>query len=304
MSRSSSESLTGSPLARIRSMTSSRTPARRAAPTWAAHTYAASRSRTAERMATERSFGSTTLCSRLKVTNGSRRSASPGLCSRMLNGPRTPPNTLTTSSTTWWCSAGTSDLPVTGAILGIISSMSWLNARIRLAPAVEIDDLGERPAPDRPKPPHRIADRQDCIGVIARRDTHRRIDLFLVRDVPGRQRRTEPESPRRQQHVLDCRINRRTRRTVRIRAILEAGDDPHRRLVVMVRQVLNGSILPLIARSIRSWRRRACRVARPDHFVIGLLIVDLHFLFDFRILQHQKAPALVVAATWSGLPCQ
>ena len=68
-------------------------------------------------------LGSTTLFSRLKVTNGSRRSASFGLCSRMLNGPRTPPKTLTTSSTTAWCSAFTSAFPVIGAILGIVSSL-------------------------------------------------------------------------------------------------------------------------------------------------------------------------------------
>src|ERR1700756_2589917 len=159
-------------------------------------------------MATERSFGSTTFFSRLKVTNGSRRSASSGLCNKILNGPRTPPNTLTTSSTTWWCSAWTSDLPVTGAILGMISSLSRLDARIRLAPTVEIDDLGERAAPDRPKTPHRIANGQDRVGVIAGRNAHGRIDLFLVRNVAGRQRRTEPQSPRRQQHVLDRRIDR------------------------------------------------------------------------------------------------
>jgi hypothetical protein len=55
----------------------------------------------------------------LKVTSFSSRSASFGLCSSMLNGPRMLPNTLSTSSTTPWYSAGTSDLPVTGAILGI-----------------------------------------------------------------------------------------------------------------------------------------------------------------------------------------
>src|SRR5260370_30202038 len=122
MSRSSTAILAGSPFARMRSMTSSRRPLRRAAATWAAHTYAASRSRTAVRMATERSFASTTLSSRKKVTRGSTRSASFGLWSSMLNGPRTPPNTFTTASTMAWCSAGTSDLPVIGATRGMMSS--------------------------------------------------------------------------------------------------------------------------------------------------------------------------------------
>src|SRR2546426_8048880 len=106
----------------MRSMTSSPTPLRRAAATWADHPYAASRSRTAVRMATERSFASTTLSSRKNVTRGSIRSASFGLWSSMLNGPRTPPNTFITASTTAWCSAGTSDLPVTGVTRGMIRS--------------------------------------------------------------------------------------------------------------------------------------------------------------------------------------
>src|SRR6516164_11671548 len=305
MSRSSSESLTGSPLARIRSMTSSRTPARRAAPTWAAHTYAASRSRTAERMATERSFGSTTLSSRLKVTSFSRRSASLGLCSRMLNGPRTPPKTLTTSSTTAWCSAGTSDLPVTGAILGMISSLKSY-AGIGLAPPVEIDNVGERPAADWPEPAHRVAERQDGVGVEAGRDAHRGVDLFLVIDVPCRQGRAEPESARRQQHVLNGGIDRGPGRASRPRdrAVLEAGDDPHRRLVVMIGQIFDRGVLTLVAGGVRSWRRGAGRIARPDHLVEGLFVVNLNGLFDLQVLQHQKAPALRIAAAGGGLAGQ
>src|SRR5439155_257055 len=116
----------------MRSMTSSRTPLRRAAPTWAAHTYAASRSRTAVRMATERSVGSTMLSSRKKVTRGSTRSASFGLWSSMLNGPRTLPKTFTTASTTAWCAAGTSDLPVIGATRGMRGS--FLETGVGLTP--------------------------------------------------------------------------------------------------------------------------------------------------------------------------
>ena len=81
-------------------MTSSLTPLRRAAPTCADQTYAASRSRTAARMATDLRFGSVTVSSRKNVTSPSTRSASLGLWSSMLNGPRTPPKTLTTESTT------------------------------------------------------------------------------------------------------------------------------------------------------------------------------------------------------------
>src|SRR5437667_227618 len=79
-------------------------------------------------MATERSFGSTTLSSRKKVTRPSTRSASLGLCSSMLNGPRTPPKIFSTASTTRWCSAGTSALPVIGARRGMLGSfLGWTN---------------------------------------------------------------------------------------------------------------------------------------------------------------------------------
>src|SRR5437867_4372160 len=73
-------------------------------------------------MATERSFGSTTLSSRKNVTRPSTRSASLGLWSSMLNGPRTPPKIFSTASTTAWCSAETSALPVMGLMRGMRSS--------------------------------------------------------------------------------------------------------------------------------------------------------------------------------------
>src|SRR4029077_6173435 len=84
-------------------------------------------------MATERSFGSVTLSSRKNVTRPSTRSASFGLWSSMLKGPRTPPKTFTTASTTACCSAGTSDLPLTGVSRGMgalpFSTSSWAGSR-------------------------------------------------------------------------------------------------------------------------------------------------------------------------------
>src|SRR5678815_4485554 len=59
--------------------------------------------------------------SRLNVTIGSNLLAMLGLCSSMLNGPRMRPNTPSTSSTTPWCSAGTSSLPVIGGTRGILA---------------------------------------------------------------------------------------------------------------------------------------------------------------------------------------
>src|SRR6516165_2062753 len=149
-------------------------------------------------MACERSRPSTTLPSRKNVTSGSTRSASLGLCSMTLNGPRTPPKTLTTSSTTAWCSSATSALPLTGVILGMISSRVKSNPGIGLAPAVEIDDLGERATANRTETAHRIADRQDGVRMEAGRDAHRFVALLRVTDMPGRQGRAEPDRARRQ----------------------------------------------------------------------------------------------------------
>src|SRR5919109_2080642 len=73
-------------------------------------------------MARLRSLASTTLSpARKKFPRFSTRSASLGLWSNMLNGPRTCPNTFSTASTTSWYSAGTSDLPVMGATLGMMA---------------------------------------------------------------------------------------------------------------------------------------------------------------------------------------
>jgi ABC-type transport system substrate-binding protein len=61
-----------------------------------------------------RSFGSTTQISRANGTIGSRRSVSSGLCSSMLNGPRTRPNTPITWPNTCSYSDSISVLLVTG----------------------------------------------------------------------------------------------------------------------------------------------------------------------------------------------
>src|SRR5215475_4173736 len=50
----------------------------------------------------------------------------------MLNGPRTWPNTFSTPSTTPWYSAATSDLPVMGATLGMMTN-SFLCSEENLA---------------------------------------------------------------------------------------------------------------------------------------------------------------------------
>src|ERR1700733_12838021 len=127
--------------------------------------------------------------SRLNLTIPSIFSASSGLCSSTLNGPRMRPKTLMTSSATCWASAGTWLLSLIGVTLGIVSSPCLnrheipgsspgmtatpsLQSWIGLAPIVEIDDLGQRTAPQAPEIAHRPADRQDRVGHIALGDTH------------------------------------------------------------------------------------------------------------------------------------
>src|SRR2546428_10877298 len=94
-------------------------------------------------MATERSGASTTLSSRKNLTSGRMRSASAGLCSSMLNGPRALPNTETTASTTEWYWAGTSDLPVMGATRGMGGSFQSVHDTLsgRRRTAMDARDL-------------------------------------------------------------------------------------------------------------------------------------------------------------------
>src|SRR6516225_3457657 len=119
-----------------------------------------------------------------------------------------------------------------------------------LAPPVEINDVGERPATERPKAAHRVTDRQDRIGVEALRDAHRRIDLLLVCNMSCRQRRAEPERTRRQQHILHRRIDRRAGYPCRIGAVLEARYNPYRRLVVVIGQVFDGRMLSFMPHAV------------------------------------------------------
>src|SRR5262249_43133806 len=125
-------------------------------------------------------------------------------------------------------------------------------------------------------------------------------------DVPRRQSRAEPECPRREQHVLDGGIDRGPRRAswTGDGSVLEAGDDPYRRLVVVIRQIFDSSVLATVFGSIRPRRRWPARVAWLDHLVEGLFVIDLHLLFDFRVLEHQKAPPLSIATAGRGLARQ
>src|SRR5215472_16016696 len=59
-----------------------------------------------------------------------------------------------------------------------------LKPRVGFAPPILEDDILERPAAQRPEPTHRPADRQDRVGMDARRQAENRVDFFPVAGVP------------------------------------------------------------------------------------------------------------------------
>jgi len=67
---------------------------------------------------------------------------------------------------------------------------------------------------DRSKPTHRVADRQQGVGVDVQQPK-RRLRFLLELQVERRQSRTQAERSRGQQHVLNRWIDRRARRVGR-----------------------------------------------------------------------------------------
>src|SRR6266446_3499145 len=128
------------------------------------------------------------------------------------------------------------------------------------------------------------------------------VGLLFVQKVSGRQSGAEAEGAGRQQHVLHGGVDggsgraRGRRRSLHIGVrIFNAGDDPHGRFVEVVGQILHRRVLPVVLLAADAWRRRALEVSRPDHLVESALVVDLHGLFDLRVLDDQEPPALGVA---------
>src|SRR5262249_4858558 len=111
----------------------------------------------------------------------------------------------------------------------------------RLAPALAIDDIGERAAAERPEFAHGVDDRENGVGVDAGRQPERGLGLLLVEQMAGGERRAEPERACGEQHVLHGRIDARAGGTVGLlAAVLDAGDDPHRGLVKVLGEILGG----------------------------------------------------------------
>ena len=111
------------------------------------------------------------------------------------------------------------------ADLAIIQDALVLQIPVRLAPLVFIDDIGQRDTADWPEPAHWVAYRYQGIRVNAGRQAEGSFGFVLELQVQRRQCRAEAERSRRQQHIMNRRIDRRSGRTGR-GAALEAGHDP------------------------------------------------------------------------------
>ena len=119
------------------------------------------------------------------------------------------------------------------------TTLPRLQIPARLPPPVFIDDIDERDLANGSKPAHRIADRQQSIGVDVRRQTQRGLGLLLELQVKSCQCRSEAERARRKQHVLNCWIDRRAGPTHRC-LTFKARIDPHRGLLDVRGQIFRG----------------------------------------------------------------
>src|ERR1700730_10696881 len=97
---------------------------------------------------------------------------------------------------------------------------------VRLSPSIFIDNLGEWYSANWPESSQGIPNWQKRIRVHVGRQAKSSFDLHLEIQVQRRESRAETERSRRQQHVLDCRINRGTGRAGRCAA--HTGHDPYR----------------------------------------------------------------------------
>src|ERR1700732_466091 len=117
-----------------------------------------------------------------------------------------------------------------------------------------------------------------------------------------RERGTETERARSEQHVLHGRINTGPGPAVgRPCAMLNASNDPNRRLGEVLGEICPAGGLPPISLGIHSRGRRARSVMRPDHLVEGALIPDLHCLLYGPVLEDEEAPLLRIRAIGRAL---
>src|SRR3984893_15732798 len=117
-----------------------------------------------------------------------------------------------------------------------------------------------------------------------------------------RERGTETERARSEQHVLHGRTNTGPGPAVgRLCAMLNASNDPNRRLVEMLGEILHGGGLPPISLGIHFRGRRARWVMGPDPLAEGPLIPALHCLLYGPVLDDEEAPLLRIRAIGRAL---
>src|ERR1051326_6648157 len=73
----------------------------------------------------------------------------------------------------------------------MVFSLRFLEALIGLAPLVLIDEILQRRAAHRAEAAHRVADRQDRVGLHAGRQAENRVALLAEAGMPRRERRAE-----------------------------------------------------------------------------------------------------------------
>src|SRR5439155_25914609 len=128
------------------------------------------------------------------------------------------------------------------------------------------------------------------------------LGLLLVDEMARRERGTETESARSEQHVLYGRINTGPGPAAgRLCAVFKASNDPNRRLVEMRGEILHGGGLPSISLGIHSRWRRARSVVRTDQLIKRALIPDLHRLLYGRVPYDEEAPLLRISAIGRAL---
>ena len=81
----------------------------------------------------------------------------------------------------------------------------------------------------------------------AARQAKRCVGFLLEEEMPGRERGAEAERACRQHHVLDGGVDGGAGHPVGIGPVLQAGDDPDRRLVEMVGQIFDRGMLAEVA---------------------------------------------------------
>jgi hypothetical protein len=179
--------------------------------------------------------------------------------------------------------------------LGPCRALGPLQIAVRLAPAIFEDDISESNTADWPEPSHRIADRQQSIRVKTGRQAQSRFRFLLELQVQRRQRRAEAERSRREEHVLNRRVDGRTGCAGRCPAF-KARDDPNGSLMDVVGQMFRRIEQPQKSLAAGARGRFTSPVPWGDLLVPRTLVQGPDRLLDLRIADYLKPPTLACSA--------